>query len=46
MVTKYFHSGWLVNGRHFDFGDSYVAGADGVEALKWRLYLNGLNFVK
>lgn len=30
VVTKYFHSGWLVNGRHFDFGDSYVVGADGI----------------
>lgn len=30
MVMTYFHSGWLVNGRYFDFGDSYVVGADGV----------------
>ncbi|MCS2889169.1 hypothetical protein NXV14_21790 [Bacteroides fragilis] len=30
VVMTYFHSGWLVNGRYFDFGDSYVVGADGV----------------
>ena len=29
VVTKYSHTGWLVNGRHFDFGDSYVIGTDG-----------------
>lgn len=27
-VAKYAHTGWLVNGRHFDFGDSYVIGTD------------------
>ena len=46
VVTKYFHSGWLVNGRHFDFGDSYVVGADGIGNTEVEISLNGLNFVK
>lgn len=46
VVTKYFHSGWLVNGRHFDFGDSYVAGADGVGSTEVEIIPEWTKFCK
>lgn len=46
VVTKYSHTGWLVNGRHFDFGDSYVVGADGVGSTEVEIVPEWTKFCK